>query len=213
MPAWGAPPPRRTNPLAIVSLATGLGQVVVPVAAAIAAIVTGHIARAQIRRTHEEGSGMALAGLILGYVGLVLSGLAVAGIILFFVAFADDVAQYGLRDRGRDFARAIEQRAINEQVSPRDQRLLLDAAIASGVLQLSDAAVYLPDGTSLLTATDADLARNGWRIEIVEDSLRRVYVCLTVPPQAAMEVDVRDGRCNAGPSAGGALDAVVSPDG
>ena len=39
---------------------------------AILAIVFGHIARGQIRRTGEGGRGMATAGLILGYAGLVV---------------------------------------------------------------------------------------------------------------------------------------------
>jgi hypothetical protein len=36
------------------------------------AIVMGHVARAQIRRTGEHGGGFAIAGLVLGYVGLVV---------------------------------------------------------------------------------------------------------------------------------------------
>src|SRR5262245_38666905 len=83
-PTWGTTPPRRTNSLAVVSLVAGLAQFVVPFIAAIVAIVTGHIARSQIRRTHEEGSGMALAGLILGYIGIALSVLAIGGAILLF---------------------------------------------------------------------------------------------------------------------------------
>ncbi|HUZ53202.1 MAG TPA: DUF4190 domain-containing protein [Streptosporangiaceae bacterium] len=43
----------------------------------IPAVVLGHIARRQIRQTGEQGAGMALAGLILGYVGLALSAIAV----------------------------------------------------------------------------------------------------------------------------------------
>jgi hypothetical protein len=53
---------QRTNVPALLSLIFGLlGFGVVP-------IVLGHIARSQIRRTGEPGGGMALAGLILGYV-------------------------------------------------------------------------------------------------------------------------------------------------
>ena len=39
---------------------------------ALIAIITGHMARGQIRRTGETGNGLALAGLILGYVHLLL---------------------------------------------------------------------------------------------------------------------------------------------
>jgi len=49
-----------TNTLAILSLIFGiLGGYL--------AIVFGHIAKSQIKRTDEKGSGLATAGLILGY--------------------------------------------------------------------------------------------------------------------------------------------------
>jgi Domain of unknown function (DUF4190) len=52
--------------------------------AGIVAIILGHIARRQIRRTGEGGRSLATAGLILGYIGLLLTvGLALAlGVIL-----------------------------------------------------------------------------------------------------------------------------------
>ncbi|GAA2834015.1 uncharacterized protein DUF4190 [Leucobacter komagatae] len=47
----------------------------------IAAIVLGHIALSQITRTHERGWGLAVAGLVLGYLGLI------AGTIWLFFVF------------------------------------------------------------------------------------------------------------------------------
>lgn len=79
-------PPRRTNGLAVASLACGLGQVFFWFLAAIPAVVLGHAARRQIRRTGEDGAGMALAGLILGWVGIVLTVLFVAAGIALFAA-------------------------------------------------------------------------------------------------------------------------------
>ena len=72
-PSVGYPPVpvNRTNPLAIASLVCGLCQFFLPFIAGIPAIICGHNARSQIRRTGEDGSGMALAGLILGYVGVI----------------------------------------------------------------------------------------------------------------------------------------------
>jgi peptidyl-prolyl cis-trans isomerase B (cyclophilin B) len=62
-----------TNTLAIVSLvASILGGF------AIVGIITGHIALNQIKRTGEKGRGLALAGLIVGYVALVVSFILVA---------------------------------------------------------------------------------------------------------------------------------------
>ena len=67
----GSPPAvSRTNSMAVASMACGLGQVIFWFLAGIPAIVFGHIARRQIRETGEAGSGMAMAGLIMGYVGV-----------------------------------------------------------------------------------------------------------------------------------------------
>jgi hypothetical protein len=75
----------RTNGYAIASLVCGIGGVVVfPVS--IAAIVLGHIARREIRQTGEAGSGMATAGLILGYVEIVLGVLLVLAFIFAVLA-------------------------------------------------------------------------------------------------------------------------------
>ena len=82
-PYWGYPPPRPTNGLAVAAFVCGLAQFVV-VLTFIPAIVCGHVARAQIRRTGEAGGGLALAGLILGYVG----GALLIGLVLALVAIA-----------------------------------------------------------------------------------------------------------------------------
>lgn len=63
----------RTNPLAVVSLVFGLlNWLLLPLIGSVVAIITGHMARGQIRRSGEQGAGMALAGLILGYLWWVL---------------------------------------------------------------------------------------------------------------------------------------------
>ena len=71
------PPLARTNGLAIASLACGLAQFVFGPLATIPAIVFGHVARHQIRRTGEQGAGLALAGLILGWATVILAILLV----------------------------------------------------------------------------------------------------------------------------------------
>jgi hypothetical protein len=71
------PPLARTNGLAIASLACGLAQFVVGPLATIPAIVFGHVARHQIKRTGEQGAGLALAGLILGWATVILAILLV----------------------------------------------------------------------------------------------------------------------------------------
>lgn len=82
------PPPHasETNTLAIISLVCGvLGWTLLPFLGSIGAIITGHLARAEIRRKpHQQGDGMALAGLILGWVSIIL---AIGAVILIVVLF------------------------------------------------------------------------------------------------------------------------------
>jgi Domain of unknown function (DUF1707)/Domain of unknown function (DUF4190) len=68
-------PVTRINGLAMASLACGLAQFAFGPLATIPAIVFGHVARQQIKRSGEQGAGLALAGLILGWaviLGIVL---------------------------------------------------------------------------------------------------------------------------------------------
>ena len=82
-------PVAKTNTLAIASLACGLAQFAFGPLATIPAIVCGHLARSQIRRTGEQGAGLALAGLILGWAAVIL------GIILIVVGLAVSVGMHG----------------------------------------------------------------------------------------------------------------------
>lgn len=61
----------RSSTMAEVALAAGIVLFVFP-PAAIAAIVLGHLAARDIRRTGQHGLGIARAGYILGYLGLFL---------------------------------------------------------------------------------------------------------------------------------------------
>ena len=74
---WGPPPQRRTNGLAIASLVCGIVGCLYGIPA-IVAIVLGFVARNQIKQSHQEGSGMALAGIILGFAWLALGVLFLA---------------------------------------------------------------------------------------------------------------------------------------
>ncbi|MGB3909230.1 MAG: DUF4190 domain-containing protein [Pseudolysinimonas sp.] len=73
-PGYYAPP---TNTLAIIALILGF---LVP----IGGIICGHIALNQIKRTGEGGRGLALAGLIIGYVFTAIAVLYIIGLIIFF---------------------------------------------------------------------------------------------------------------------------------
>jgi len=76
------PSPPSTNALAIAALVCGAAQFVTGITF-IPAIILGHVARSQIRKTGEQGDGMALAGLILGYIG----GILVIVILVIFIGF------------------------------------------------------------------------------------------------------------------------------
>lgn len=80
-------PTRQTSNLAVVCLISGiLGWCLLPLIGSIVAIVTGHMARSEIRRAPErlEGDGLALAGLILGYSMLVIGIIGIALALMFF---------------------------------------------------------------------------------------------------------------------------------
>jgi hypothetical protein len=59
-----------TSGLAIGALVCGILEIFTLGFAAIPAVILGHLARTQIRRTGERGDGMAIAGLVLGYLGI-----------------------------------------------------------------------------------------------------------------------------------------------
>ena len=69
-----------TSTLAMVSLGFGIATwVVLPFIGAIVAVVCGHLARSEIRRAPAgtlDGDGFAVAGLVLGYLHLVLGAMA-----------------------------------------------------------------------------------------------------------------------------------------
>lgn len=72
---YGAPPAGgTTNTMAIVSLVLSLAGLAVWISAPVGAVL-GHIARRQIRERGEQGDGMALAGIIVGWI---LTGLLAA---------------------------------------------------------------------------------------------------------------------------------------
>jgi hypothetical protein len=77
--------PKKDSGLAIASLVCGIAAwIIFPIVAAIAAVITGHLAKKEIRESGGTmgGDGMALAGLLMGYIQL---GLFVLGIIIVLV--------------------------------------------------------------------------------------------------------------------------------
>ena len=77
--------------MAIASLVSGvLGWTLLPFLGSIVAIVTGHMARGEIRRGNGviEGDGLAIAGLVLGYAMVALAVLSVIAVLMLFGGIA-----------------------------------------------------------------------------------------------------------------------------
>ncbi len=96
-----ASPGAQTNSLAIVSFVASIASFVAHVlpvlggtVVAVVAIVTGFMARGQIKRTGEQGMWMANAGIIIGFVHL--AGLFILLLIFLFLIFVLGIALFGI---------------------------------------------------------------------------------------------------------------------
>ena len=74
-------PVQGTNALAISSLVCGIIGWIIPILFALLAIIFGHVARSQIKRSGQSGAGLALAGLILGYIQFVIMSIGILAAI------------------------------------------------------------------------------------------------------------------------------------
>jgi hypothetical protein len=95
MYGYGYPPPApKSQTNAILALVLSCVGFVTCGITAIVGVIFGHIAMGKIKRGEEEGHGMALAGLILGYV-------VIAGWVLYFavvlIAIIGAAANHGVR--------------------------------------------------------------------------------------------------------------------
>lgn len=84
----------QTNTLALVSLISGLASwVVLPIIGSLVAVITGHMAKREIRESMgaQTGDGFATAGLILGYLNLGF-GLVVICLIIAAIAMGLSIA-------------------------------------------------------------------------------------------------------------------------
>lgn len=73
-PSWR----QKTNALAIGSLVCGL---LFPPAGSVLAVIFGHTALGQIRRTGERGKTLAVAGVVLGWAGIILLAIIFASLV------------------------------------------------------------------------------------------------------------------------------------
>lgn len=91
-PEYQAPPVKPNSNMALVSLILGiLGWTLLPTIGSIGAIVTGHMAKSEIKSSMGAlgGDGMATAGLVLGYANIAIAAcvcLAVVGMAAMGIA-------------------------------------------------------------------------------------------------------------------------------
>ena len=78
----------KLNTLAVVSIARALTSI-----GAVAAIITGHVALTQIKKSGQSGRGLALAGTIVGYVTIAFWILTTIG---FLIAGTYLTGRYGM---------------------------------------------------------------------------------------------------------------------
>jgi hypothetical protein len=90
----------QTNSLAVVSLVAGIGSFfahIIPgiggLTVAVIAVITGYMARNQIKQTGEQGMWMATAGMIIGIAHIAL--LVVGVIVVLFLIFVLGIALFG----------------------------------------------------------------------------------------------------------------------
>ncbi|OBG89740.1 cyclophilin [Mycobacterium sp. E802] len=91
-PYGGYPPPARTNGMAVAALVCAC--VFAPLG-----IVFGHISLSQLNRSGEQGRGLAIAGLIIGYVMTALSILLVGVLVMLAVFIARTAEGVSTQDR------------------------------------------------------------------------------------------------------------------
>jgi uncharacterized membrane protein len=91
--------PTQTSALAMVSLISGiLCWFAAPLVGAIVAVVTGHMARNEIRKSgsHLIGDEMAKTGMILGYLHLAVTLLGIFLVVLIIILFTAGIIGFPL---------------------------------------------------------------------------------------------------------------------
>lgn len=95
-PYYGAPAPK-TNVLSIISMiASILGFIwILPLVGSLGGAIMGHFSLNQIKRTGEAGRGMALAGVIVGWVGVAFAVIGIGFFLFFIILGAASSSRYG----------------------------------------------------------------------------------------------------------------------
>ena len=91
VPPYGYPPVAGTNSLAIASLVVSILSITVCAGfTGFIGAILGHTARGQMKRTGEQGGGLAMAGIIIGWLGTVFF-VGVVAVVIAIGVFAGNV--------------------------------------------------------------------------------------------------------------------------
>ncbi|MET1002625.1 MAG: DUF4190 domain-containing protein [Acidimicrobiia bacterium] len=193
------PPPKPTSSLAVVSLVFGIVQFFVcPIIGGIVAIVTGHVARGRAKRSQgaEGGTGMALAGVILGYAGIALTIIVGIGAVVLFAVYGDDIERISLRDEAHAFIDEAQAEAVITGPAVRDPAVL-SRAYETVDLDGSYQSMTLPDGTPIPIADASDWERARWRVELSSSLFGdTTYICVEIPETTTADPRITNGRCD-----------------
>ena len=92
-PVYGFAPQKPTNGLAIASLVVSIVSITAFCGlTSIVGAILGHVARKQVRERDEQGAGLALGGIIVGWLGVALLVGVVALVVV--AALVDDTSTY-----------------------------------------------------------------------------------------------------------------------
>lgn len=178
----------RTEPFAIVSLVVALAGWVLcllPVTG-IVAVVFGHLARSRTKRNGTKGRGMALAGVIVGYVQIVVGVIAIVTLIVVVVISINDTSD--AHDRARDLGHEIQKVAARDEI-PTQSTEAVQRAIRESGLDPDDVRLPTSDRKAV-DASSAQLDGEAWRLRVSTSVLGSA--CLTVPRNVSANFLVRD---------------------
>ena len=192
-PSWGSstaqPPsigPDATEPFAIVSLVASLVGVFLCFVGPVAGIVFGHIARSRIKRSGAKGAGIALAGLIIGYLEILLAVIGITVLIVIGIHTNRDAS-------GTSHTLAEQIRIVAERTnsSPRNGDVVSTAIREAGI----GANKVFVGSTSehAVDATTNDLAAEGWQLEVHQGSFGKS--CMYLPPAPVGYFRISRGQC------------------
>ena len=150
-PQWQPPAANGTNGLAVASLVCSIIGWFIPVILGLLAIIFGHIARGQIRQRKQGGDGLAITGLVMGYIQVLIMGLGIAAAIV-LPAYQDYVTRARLTEATQELtlplaalgnklsaAPAAENRAGTETetdafIPPPNSRYWQDIYVEDGIV-------------------------------------------------------------------------------